>query len=66
MRALWRYDNGDLVQYEMRAGGRLRTAQLMRDPIGRVVRATIDGAAHAFAYDAAGQRVGVGHAAGFV
>jgi RHS repeat-associated protein len=58
MRALWRYDNGDLVQYEMRAGGRLRTAQLMRDPIGRVVRATIDGAAHAFAYDAAGQRVG--------
>jgi RHS repeat-associated protein len=58
MRALWRYDNGDLARYEMRAGGRLRTAELTRDPIGRVVQATIDGAANAFRYDAAGQLVG--------
>jgi YD repeat-containing protein len=42
----------------MRADGTLRTAQLTRDPIGRVVRATIEGAAHAFRYDAAGQLVG--------
>ena len=55
MRATWRYEDGDLVQYEMRAGGKLRTAQLMRDPIGRVVEATIDGARHQFAYDPAGQ-----------
>jgi RHS repeat-associated protein len=58
MRALWRYEDGDLERYEMRAGGRLRTAQLARDPIGRVVQATIDGAAHTLCYDRAGQLVG--------
>jgi RHS repeat-associated protein len=57
MRAQWRYDDGDLAQYEMRAGGRLRSARLIRDPIGRVVQATIDGEEHGFAYDAAGQLV---------
>ena len=55
MSAMWRYEDGDLVQYEMRAGEELRTAQLVRDPIGRVVEATIDGARQAFAYDPAGQ-----------
>jgi len=55
MRAAWHYEGGDLVRYEMQAGERLRTAQLTRDPIGRVVDATIDGARHAFTYDAAGQ-----------
>jgi RHS repeat-associated protein len=57
MRGLWRYEDGDLVHYEMQAGGSLRTAHLTRDPIGRVVQATIDDAAHAFAYDDAGQLV---------
>jgi RHS repeat-associated protein len=57
MRARWGYEGGDLARYEMRAGGKLRTAQLMRDPIGRIVEATIDGQPHEFAYDAAGQLV---------
>jgi RHS repeat-associated protein len=57
MRALWGYEGGDLARYEMHAGGRLRTAQLTRDPIGRIVDATIDGQPHEFGYDAAGQLV---------
>jgi len=55
MQALWRYDDGDVVRYEMRAGTKLRTAHLNRDSVGRVVEATIDGGRHAFAYDIAGQ-----------
>jgi RHS repeat-associated protein len=57
MRALWRYEGGDLAGYEMHAGGMRRTAQLTRDPIGRIVEATIDGQPHEFGYDAAGQLV---------
>ncbi|MEA2130817.1 MAG: hypothetical protein QOJ85_3708, partial [Solirubrobacteraceae bacterium] len=57
MRASWRYADGDLLQYEMHAGGAIRTAQLTRDPLGRVVQATVDGAANEFAYDDAGQLV---------
>jgi RHS repeat-associated protein len=57
MQTRWRYDGGDLAEYETRAGDRLRTAQLTRDGLGRVARATIDGAPHSFAYDKAGQLV---------
>jgi YD repeat-containing protein len=41
----------------MQVGDVLRTARLSRDAVGRVVRATIDGEEHEFAYDAAGQLV---------
>jgi len=64
MRALWRYEGGDLASYEMHAGGELRAAQLTRDPIGRIVEATIDGQPHEFAYDAAGQLVSAATPAG--
>lgn len=57
MQARWCYRDGDLAEYEMRAGGTLRTAHLTRDPIGRVVQATVDGAEHTYDYDAAGQLV---------
>lgn len=57
MQARWSYENGDLLRYEARAGDRLRTAHLIRDPIGRIVRATIDGGSHEFAFDATGQLV---------
>jgi YD repeat-containing protein len=57
MSALWRYADGDLVQYEMLGVDTTRTAQLTRDALGRVVRAVIDGAANEFSYDAAGQLV---------
>jgi RHS repeat-associated protein len=55
MQASWRYADGDLVAYEMHAGGTSRTARLTRDAVGRVVQATFDGAVNEFAYDAAGQ-----------
>ncbi|MEA2188567.1 MAG: hypothetical protein QOK16_3578 [Solirubrobacteraceae bacterium] len=55
LRARWRYDDGDLVEYEFEAGGRRRAAQLTRDPVGRVVAATIDGDPERFSYDLAGQ-----------
>ena len=64
MRALWHYEGGDLARYEMHAGGKLRTARLTRDPIGRLVEATIDGQPHEFAYDAAGQLVSAATPAG--
>ncbi|HEX8157810.1 MAG TPA: DUF6531 domain-containing protein [Solirubrobacteraceae bacterium] len=55
MRARWRYDDGDLVEYEIDAAGTRRTAQLTRDPVGRVVAATVDGELERFSYDLAGQ-----------
>jgi RHS repeat-associated protein len=55
MRARWRYEEGDLAEYELVAGGRRRTAQLTRDPLGRVVAATMDGEARRYSYDLAGQ-----------
>jgi RHS repeat-associated protein len=57
MQARWCYRDGDLAEYEMRAGSMLRTAHLTRDPVGRVVQATVDGAGHTYDYDAAGQLV---------
>ena len=55
MRALWRYESGDLAEYRCEAAGRTRTAQLTRDRIGRVIEATVDGDAQRFSYDPAGQ-----------
>jgi RHS repeat-associated protein len=55
MVARWRYEDGDLVEYELDADGRRRSAQLTRDAIGRVVAATVDGVAERFSYDLAGQ-----------
>ncbi len=57
MRASWRYEDGELAGYDVVAGARRRSAQLTRDPIGRVVAAVVDGAEHAYGYDAAGQLV---------
>jgi RHS repeat-associated protein len=54
MRALWRHDGGDLSEYRFEAAGELRTAQITRDGVGRVIEALIDGTAQRFAYDAAG------------
>ena len=57
MRTTWRYEDGEIVGYDVVAGALRRSAQLTRDPIGRVVSAVVDGAEHAYAYDAAGQLV---------
>jgi RHS repeat-associated protein len=58
MHATWRYEGGDLAEYELRAGDRQRRTTLrLRDGAGRVAVATIDGEKHGFAYDAAGQLV---------
>ena len=57
MQATWRYENGDLASYELRAGDRHRSAELRRDSTGRVAVAIIDGEEHALSYDAAGQLV---------
>jgi len=62
MRAAWGFERGELATYELRAGGASRTARLERDPIGRVVAATVDGARRRFSYDAAGQLVTAGDA----
>ncbi len=64
MRARWSYDAGALVRYELHAAGTDRTAQLTRDPIGRVVRALVDGQEHDYGYDAAGQLVSAAGPAG--
>ena len=55
MRAGWRYEGGDLAEYRFEAAGKIRTARLARDGIGRVVEAIVDGAVQRFAYDAAGE-----------
>lgn len=55
MRARWRYRDGDLVEYEFDAAGTHRSAHLTRDPIGRVVAATVDADVEYFSYDLAGQ-----------
>jgi RHS repeat-associated protein len=64
MRASWRYDDGELAEYELVAGARRRSARLTRDPIGRVVAAVVDGTEHAYSYDAAGQLVAADTARG--
>lgn len=60
MRAHWRYERGDLAEYRFEAAGAIRTAQLARDGVGRVVEAIVDGAAQRFAYDPAGELVSAG------
>jgi len=60
MRATWTFGDGDLVAYSFDAGDVRRSAQLTRDPIGRVVAVVADGAEQRFAYDAAGQLVSAG------
>ena len=55
MRALWRYERGDLAEYRFEAADKVRSAQLARDGVGRVVEAIVDGTAQRFAYDAAGE-----------
>jgi RHS repeat-associated protein len=60
MHASWEYDGGELVGYAFDAGDVRRSAQLTRDPIGRIVAAVTSGAEQRFAYDAAGQLVRAG------
>lgn len=57
MRATWRYEDGDLAQYEIQAGETRRSAVLARDALGRIATATIDGQRNEFAYDDAGQLI---------
>jgi RHS repeat-associated protein len=55
MRAAWRFDDGDLVEYAFDAGTTHREALLERDAIGRVVAATVDGDRRSYAYAPAGE-----------
>ena len=64
MRARWAYDRGDLVRYELEAGGTERSAQFERDAVGRVVAGLVDGEGRRFAYDAAGQLLSAATPAG--
>ncbi|MDQ3782656.1 MAG: DUF6531 domain-containing protein, partial [Actinomycetota bacterium] len=57
--ARWTYHDGQLVGYELEAGGQRRVTELERDQAGRVVTSSIDGATSTISYDAAGQLVGV-------
>jgi RHS repeat-associated protein len=57
MHANWRFEDGDLAEYEFDTGAESRSALLERDAIGRVVAATIDGDDRRYDYNSAGQLI---------
>jgi len=57
MHANWRFEDGDLAEYEFDTGAARRSALLERDAVGRVVAATVDGDRRRYDYDPAGQLV---------
>jgi RHS repeat-associated protein len=57
MHANWRFEDGDLAEYEFDTGAARRSALLERDALGRVVAATVEGDRRRYDYDPAGQLV---------